>query len=82
MFIVRDSCSHVVIDPEMLIVERWIPWRNPSFWKTVINLSSDSCVVNVAETRQILGYIIEKNGLTKQMKRKSYLKILLLLTTA
>jgi len=53
----EDSCAHTVIDPEMLMVERWDTLAQSKFWKTIINLSSDTCVINIADTRKILGYI-------------------------
>jgi hypothetical protein len=52
-----DSCSHVVIDPEMLVVERWDTLPQSKFWKTVINTTKDTCIINIAKTRQILNYI-------------------------
>ena len=70
----EDSCSHVVIDPEMLIVERWDTLAQSRFWKTVINLSSDTCVVNVAETRQILGYIHRKEWYDQTNEEKKNFK--------
>lgn len=70
----EDSCSHVVIDPEMLIVERWDTLAQSRFWKTVINLSSDTCVVNVAETRQILGYIHRKEWYNQTDEEKKNFK--------
>ena len=70
----EDSCSHVVIDPEMLIVERWDTLAQSRFWKTVINLSSDTCVVNVAETRQILGYIHRKEWYDQTDEEKKNFK--------
>jgi len=70
----EDSCSHVVIDPEMLIVERWDTLAQSRFWKTVINLSSDTCIVNVAETRQILGYIHRKEWYDQTDEEKKNFK--------
>ena len=52
-----DSCSHIVIDPEMLVVERWDTLPQSKFWKTVINTTKDTCIINIASTRQILDYI-------------------------
>ena len=53
----EDSCSHVVIDPEMLIVERWDTLAQSKFWKSVMSISNDTCIINIASTRKILGYI-------------------------
>ena len=53
----NDSCSHIVIDPEMLVIERWDTLPQSKFWKTVINTSKDTCIINIASNRQILDYI-------------------------
>ena len=53
----EDSCTHTVIDPEMLVVERWDILAQSKFWKTVMNLSDDTCIINIADTREILGYV-------------------------
>lgn len=53
----NDSCSHIVIDPEMLVVERWDTLPQSKFWKTVINTTKDTCIINIASNRQILDYI-------------------------
>ena len=52
-----DSCSHEMIDPEMLVVERWDTLAQSKFWKTIITTTKDTCVINIASTRQILDYI-------------------------
>ena len=49
----EDSCSHTLIDPEMLFIERWDTLPQSKFWKTVINTSKDTCLINIASTREI-----------------------------
>ena len=53
----EDSCSHTVIDPELIMIERWDTLAQSKFWKLVMNMSSDTCIVNVAHNRKILGYV-------------------------
>tara|TARA_B110000027_G_scaffold117429_1_gene128742 strand:- start:4929 stop:5879 length:951 start_codon:yes stop_codon:yes gene_type:complete len=53
----EDSCFHEVIDPEMLFVERWDTLAQSKFWKTVINTTKDTCLINIASNRKILNYI-------------------------
>ena len=53
----EDSCSHTVIDPEIIMIERWDTLAQSKFWKLVMNMSSDTCIVNVAHNRKILGYV-------------------------
>lgn len=56
----EDSCSHTLIDPEMLFVERWDTLPQSKFWKTVINTSKDTCLINIASTREILNSVNRK----------------------
>ena len=56
----EDSCSHTLIDPEMLFVERWDTLPQSKFWKTVINNSKDTCLINIASTREILNSVDRK----------------------
>ena len=68
-----DSCTHTVIDPEMLVVERWDILAQSKFWKTVMNLSSDTCIVNIADTREILGYVGKDKWFDQdEEEKKSY----------
>jgi len=68
-----DSCTHTVIDPEMLVVERWDILAQSKFWKTVMNLSSDTCIVNIADTREILGYVEKDKWFDQdEEEKKSY----------
>ncbi len=51
-----DSNTIYFVPDEQLIDERWDLLAQPNFWKKVMVLSPDSCIINVAETRQILYY--------------------------
>ena len=53
----EDSITHIVIDPEGLYAERWDTLAQPIFWKSIMNLSSDTCVINNAMSREVLGYV-------------------------
>ena len=72
----EDSCSHIVIDPEMLVVERWDTLPQSKFWKTVINTTKDTCIINIASNRQILDYIDRDFWFSQSEEEK---KILLLI---
>ena len=56
----EDSCIHTLIDPEMLFIERWDTLPQSKFWKTVINTSKDTCLINIASTREILNSVDRK----------------------
>lgn len=51
-----DSSSHQFVDPFCVKAEHWDTLAQPVFWKDVMSLTPDSCVVNVADTREVLGF--------------------------
>jgi len=56
-----------------LVVERWDILAQSKFWKTVMNLSSDTCIVNIADTREILGYVEKDKWFDQdEEEKKSY----------
>ena len=44
----------------MLFIERWDTLPQSKFWKTVINTSKDTCLINIASTREILNSVDRK----------------------
>ena len=50
----RDTQSVYFVPDEQLISEKWDLLAQPNFWKQVMKLSPDSCIINVAETREVL----------------------------
>ena len=69
-----DSCSHQMIDPEMLVVERWDTLAQSKFWKTIITTTKDTCVINIASTRQILDYVYKDKWFEQTEKEKKAFK--------
>lgn len=51
-----DSSNHQFVDPSCVKSEHWDTLAQPVFWKDVMSLTPDSCVVNIAETREVLGF--------------------------
>ncbi|NBX38930.1 MAG: lytic transglycosylase domain-containing protein [Flavobacteriia bacterium] len=43
-----------VMHSEALFKERWIDLPQPQFWRKIMQLSPDSCMINVARNRQVL----------------------------
>lgn len=50
----KSSNSSTIMHAEALFEDRWDVLAQPQFWKQIMLLSPDSCIVNVASTRQIL----------------------------
>jgi hypothetical protein len=43
-----------VMHSDALFLEHWVDLPQPQFWRKIMQLSPDSCLVNVARTRQVL----------------------------
>ena len=52
----RDSSAYTIVDVEDLFSERWDTLAQPIFWKKIMKLSPDTCIINIAASREILCY--------------------------
>lgn len=52
----QDSNSIYYVPDDQLVNQKWDLLAQPNFWKKVMNLSPDSCIINIAETREVLFY--------------------------
>ncbi len=50
----NDSLHVTYVENNALFTERWDRLAHPVFWKTMMTLSPDSCVINIAKTRDIV----------------------------
>ena len=50
----KDSNAYKFVDTPDLYKDKWHQLAQPNFWKTIMQLSPDSCLINVAATRQVL----------------------------
>lgn len=55
-----DSLS-VIVSADPIINEGWSELAHPNFWREIMALSPDSCIVNVAKTRQIFAKMSNKD---------------------
>jgi hypothetical protein len=44
----------IIMDASQLYRDRWDELAQPNFWKQIMRLSPDSCLINVADTRVVL----------------------------
>ncbi len=51
---INDSVELYYVDDTQLYHQGWSQLAQPHFWQTVMNLSPDSCIINIAATRQII----------------------------
>jgi hypothetical protein len=57
----RDTSTRKFIHDPLLYTERWDTMAQPLFWRQVIELSQDSCILNIAATRQVIGKVATKD---------------------
>lgn len=50
-----DSTNYSFVNTNKLVEERWDILAQPNFWKQVMLLHQDSCLINIAATREVLG---------------------------
>lgn len=50
----NDSVHVTYVENNAVFSERWDRLAHPVFWKTMMTLSPDSCVINIAKTREIV----------------------------
>jgi hypothetical protein len=50
----RDSSSYTIVDVDDLFSERWDTLAQPLFWKKIMKLGPDTCIINIASSREIL----------------------------
>lgn len=51
----EDTSHKLFVSTDELIEERWDLLAQPNFWREVMLLPPDSCIINIASTREILG---------------------------
>jgi hypothetical protein len=66
----NDTVKLKFVNNKSLFDERWDTLPQPRFWENVISLSPDSCIVNVAETRQSLNSIPNEDWTCQEESEK------------
>jgi len=66
-----------VMHSDVLFQERWVSLPQPQFWRKIMLLSPDSCIINVARTRQILENLSYSEWIKKSEAEKSEYKLTL-----
>ncbi len=50
----KNNDSHVLMDASVLYKDKWDVLPQAQFWKKIMTLSPDSCIINVASSRKVL----------------------------
>ena len=53
--VTQASGAQTIMHAEALFEDRWDQLPQAQFWKKIMLLSPDSCLINVAANRQVLG---------------------------
>lgn len=71
--VIKGEDVNVVMNPAVLYDEQWSQLPQPIFWKEIMTLSSDSCLINVASNRQVLLRMsIDKWHLQTELQKQSF----------
>jgi hypothetical protein len=63
--------EHVIMGTDAIEEKNWHNLQQPKFWQQIMLLSPDSCLLNVASTRQIVGRVSNKDWSRKTEAQKS-----------
>ena len=70
----KDTSVRRFVHDPLLYQERWDTLAQPMFWRQVIGLPQDSCILNVASNRKVLGVISTKEWHRQTEPQKSAYK--------
>lgn len=49
-----DTTDVMFLNPSKVFSEKWDTLAHPNFWRTVMTLSPDSCIINIGATREVI----------------------------
>lgn len=56
-----DSLANTIVSADPIINEGWSDLAHPNFWRQIMKLDPDSCIVNIAKTREIIAVMSNKD---------------------
>ena len=71
----KASEVSTIMNAEMIFTERWDILPQPQFWKQIMLLSPDSCLINVAATRVVLKKMSTKDWNSQSELEKDSLRM-------
>ena len=63
--------QHLVMSAEQIIQEGWDELAQPKFWKQIMALSPDSCIVNIAKNRVVIATMSNNDWNSQTKTEKS-----------
>lgn len=61
IIVTANGTKNTLLHVEKIFADRWDELAQTIFCQKIMLLSPDTCIINVASTRQILGYMSVKN---------------------
>lgn len=62
--------NHMVLKADNIISEGWSELAQPAFWKKIMRLSPDSCIVNIAKDRRVVAVMSNRDWNTQSDSQK------------
>lgn len=72
--VIQVSGSHVIMDAESIYSDKWAELPQPQFWRQIMKLAPDSCLVNIASSRIILAKMSNKDWNSQTEARKEIVR--------
>ena len=70
----KSNQTLLIIHPRIIFKDNWHTLPQTLFWKKIITLSPDSCLINVAGNRQILHKVSYQEWMKKTEAQKDFIK--------
>jgi hypothetical protein len=74
IIVTANGTKNTLLHVENIFADRWDELVQTIFWQKIMLLSPDTCIINVASTRQILGYMSVKNWASQSETEKAAYK--------
>jgi len=73
VYIEKDSANYLAVNFDELFSERWDTLPQVKFWRKVMDYGSDTCIINIAATREVLGFEnVVKWGYQSEEEKQHY----------
>lgn len=72
--VIQINESHVIMDAERIYADKWADLPQPQFWRQIMKLAPDSCLVNVASSRIVLAKMSNKDWNSQTEVRKEIVR--------
>ena len=72
--VIKDDNSNIVMDATALYNDEWVNLPQPQFWRQIMKLAPDSCLINTAASRIVLAKMSYKDWNAQTEIRKEFVR--------